>query len=105
MSLRIVIRPDASTDVDDCFLFIRQDSPDAAARFLTAADNTFVQLAEMPGIGRLCKVRNPDLDGLRRWPVRGFENILVFYLEREGTIHILRVLHGARDIEAILQDA
>jgi plasmid stabilization system protein ParE len=33
--------------------------------------------------------------------VTGFENILVFYRTREGVLEIVRVLHGARDLEAL----
>jgi len=102
--MKPIITPEASGDVDECFLYIAADSPEAAFRFLSSADETFLQLAETPRIGRRCDARNPNLKGLRRWPVRGFENFLVFYLEREGVVHIIRVLHGARDIEAILAD-
>ncbi len=41
------------------------------------------------------------LNGLRRFPVRGFEKYLVFYLPREAGIDVIRVLHGARDIDNV----
>jgi toxin ParE1/3/4 len=44
------------------------------------------------------------LEGLRLWPVPGFERHLIFYVERADYIDVLRVLHGARDIPAVLLD-
>jgi toxin ParE1/3/4 len=34
--------------------------------------------------------------------VKGFEKHLIFYRQRETGIEIVRVLHAARDVEAIL---
>ncbi len=39
---------------------------------------------------------------LRRRPVKGFERYLIFYHLSDGKVHIIRVLHGARDISSIL---
>ena len=36
-------------------------------------------------------------------PVKGFENHLIFYLSHSGGIDVIRVIHGARDIENILK--
>jgi hypothetical protein len=38
---------------------------------------------------------------LRRAPVKGFMNYLLFYIPRSGGIDVVRVLHAARDIESI----
>ena len=58
----------------------------------------------MPQIGARRELRNPRLEGLRMWPIRGFENYLVFYRPIEEGIEVTRVLHGARDIRVILAD-
>jgi len=42
------------------------------------------------------------LKGLRRFPVTDFGNYLVFYLPRRDGIEVIRVIHGARDIEVLL---
>jgi plasmid stabilization system protein ParE len=36
---------------------------------------------------------------LRRWPVNGFENWLIFYRAKCDAVDIVHVLHGAQDIE------
>jgi len=43
-------------------------------------------------------------EGLRRWPVPGFRNYLIFYRPTETGVNIVRVLHGSRDITAALQE-
>ena len=48
-------------------------------------------------------VTNPCLEGLRKWSVKGFEKHLIFYLSVDNYIEIVRILHAARDIEAILE--
>jgi toxin ParE1/3/4 len=40
---------------------------------------------------------------VRNFPVRGFRNHLIFYLPVQGGIEVWRVLHGARDLPAILE--
>ncbi len=58
----------------------------------------------MPGIGERRESRNPRLHGLRIWRVEGFENHLIFYRPADDGIEIVRVLHGARDIDRIFAE-
>jgi plasmid stabilization system protein ParE len=37
-------------------------------------------------------------------PVAGFTKFLIFYLSREGETLILRVVHGARDLESLFSE-
>ncbi len=43
------------------------------------------------------------LAGLRFLPVRGFEDILIFYVVHPDALRIVRVLHGKRDLKKILE--
>src|SRR5271165_1359153 len=43
--------------------------------------------------------RKPATSRLRRWPVKGFENWLIFYQPKRDGVEIVYVMHGARDIE------
>jgi toxin ParE1/3/4 len=52
------------------------------------------------GIPEVCD--SPQLAELRCWPIRGFEKHLIFYLPKPDGIEVIRVLHGSRDIQAIL---
>jgi toxin ParE1/3/4 len=44
-----------------------------------------------------------QFSGLRRFPVKGFEKYLLFYLSGSQGIDVIRVVHGARDIGAIFE--
>lgn len=57
----------------------------------------------MPRMGRPRQFRNPQMDRVRSWAIRGFEKFLVFYRPTDQGIEVIRVLHGAQDIEAILE--
>jgi toxin ParE1/3/4 len=56
----------------------------------------------MPGIGAAKTLRHPALQGLRSWPVQGFEDIRIYYVVQGEILKVVRVLHGKRDINRIL---
>jgi len=99
---RVITREIAWRDVEEQASFLAQDSPRAAIRFMQAVRKCFHRLAAMPGIGFRCEFQSPLAEGLRRWPVPGFEHYLVFYRPLKEGVEIARVLHGARDIEKLL---
>ena len=59
-------------------------------------------LAAAPGSGAPVAVTVPEIEGLRRWPVKGFENVLLFYFPLSNGVDLVRVLHGSRDLEWLL---
>jgi len=61
------------------------------------------QLVKMPNLGTPREVRNPALKGLRVWPVKDFEEFLIFYVVQGDRLRVIRVLHGKRDIDRILK--
>jgi len=89
--------PQAFRDLDDIAAFIALDNPPAAIRFLELLERKFLLLAERPHIGRL---RSELATGLRAFPVEAY---VIFYRQTVTGIDIVRVLHGARDIEAMFQ--
>lgn len=101
---RILRRRVAQRDLIDHFVFLSENaSIDVARRFLAATASTFELLARMPEIGRKRAFRNPRYSGTRMLPVKGFERYLVFYRPLSDSIEVLRVLHGARDIESLFR--
>jgi toxin ParE1/3/4 len=105
MSRRIVRRETATEDLIETYVYIGLDSPDAAERFLSAAERTFEMLAETPRMGRRWDSTLAHLQDVRLWRVKGFENWLVFYLPLADGVEILRVIHGARNLDDVLVDA
>jgi toxin ParE1/3/4 len=63
---------------------------------------SILKLTQHPNVGKPQKFKNPRLQGLRHWPVKGFEIMGIYYLLTENILRVIRVLHGKRDIERIL---
>jgi toxin ParE1/3/4 len=103
MSLRVVVRSPAETDLLENALFIAENNPAAAQRFLDETEKAFARLAEFPEIGTPRTAFDPSLAGLRLWPVPGFEKFRICYIVRADHIDVLRVLHGARDSERFFE--
>ena len=102
-SLKVLILPAADRDLRRQLAYVDANAGlDTALRFYDAALSSFDALAAMPGMGTI--IENRVAAGLRRWRVKGFEKILVFYRYDDTAVSIIRVLHGARDIESILSD-
>jgi toxin ParE1/3/4 len=95
--------PLARIDLAGCYAYIGERNLDAAHRFRNAAEATFAALALSPSIGEPYEIANPRLQGLRCFRVRRFRNYLIFYLPVDGGIHVIRVLHAARDLAGILK--
>jgi len=92
----IVLQPRAKADLSEIWQFIAEDSDDQADAFIDLIDQKFQLLAQKSGLGR----RREELaEGLRSFPVGRY---VIFYLPIPGGVQIVRVLHGARDIEAAL---
>jgi toxin ParE1/3/4 len=104
MSGRIIILPRAASDLKGIAVYYFGESFSAALRFSEAVQATFDQLAGTPLMGSPRPLLHPRLADLRQWRVRGFENYLIFYRPIEDGIEIVRVLHGARDLERLFGD-
>jgi toxin ParE1/3/4 len=102
MTKKIVITPKASEDLDDCFAYISEDNPEIALRFFDSTRLTIAQIARMPGIGSIFVTENERLQGLRKWSVKDFRKYLIFYIDRDEIVEIVRILYATRDISDIL---
>ena len=94
---QILITPAAESDLINIWLYIARDNPDAADRICQAAQVTFETLADMPTIGALYWTSHPQLKGLRFFPIKRFNNYIVYYREIKDGIEIVRVLHSRMD--------
>jgi toxin ParE1/3/4 len=90
---RIIRTLPARADLRAIWLYIGQQSPEAADRLLDRFDQTMQMLAAEPELGE----EQPQLrTGLRRFVVG---NYLIFYESIDDGIRVIRVLHGARRYE------
>jgi len=94
----------AGRDLDGQAEYLMQEaSLETALRFYDAAAATFEKLARMPGMGERRESPNPHLAGLPVWRIEGFPNHHIFYRTIDGGIEVVRVVHGARDIDRVLE--
>jgi toxin ParE1/3/4 len=103
--VKVVYRQTASDDVVRQFRYylIDQNLPQIALRFRDAVRNTIDLLREHTLVGARYRSRKPELQNLRSWPVAGFEAVRIYYLAKSDAMHIIRVLHGKRDVKRILE--
>jgi toxin ParE1/3/4 len=103
--MKALIRKAAREDILRQFeYYLEHATPDAAFRFLESVERSIVQLLEMPGMGREKPLRNAALTGLRVWSVENFEEMKLYYQVHREDLRIVRILHGRRDVERILED-
>jgi toxin ParE1/3/4 len=96
--MRLLRLPAAEADLEDIWNYIAADNSVAAERVLRRINEAEMRLLEHPRIGQ----ERPDLrPGLRHWPVG---NYLIIYRIDPGAITVVRVLHGSRDLPALLGD-
>jgi len=91
----IIKRPRVLSDLAEIWDYIADDSEARADAFVATIDAKFQTLAKQPGIGRM---RDELATGLRSLPIGRY---VIFYLSLADGIEIIRVLHGARDIDTI----
>ncbi len=103
--LKIIRAEEALNDIADIHGFIALHNPAAAERFLTALQLSFRTLAQWPEVGPRYQSNRAELSAMRFWPVRRFGNYLIFYrvTAAPSRLHIVRVLHGARDLPQVLE--
>ena len=86
-------RPQAEADVLEIWIFIAEDSVDAADKWVDTLDEKLALWATQPMIGRARDELFPDM---RSFP---FGRYVVFYAPLIDGIDVVRVLHGSRDID------
>jgi toxin ParE1/3/4 len=105
MTSPVTVRPRARLDLlDQFFYFGEQATVELAERYIAAVEESCRQLVKHPHMGKLYDSGIARLQGMRRFPVTGFEKHLIFYLPQEHGIDVIRVLHGARDIGSLFAE-
>ena len=94
---RLGISKSAKQDLGDIYLYIARDSEEAARHVLSKLYESFQAIAVQPGMGR---TRDELKAGIRSHSTGKY---ITYYQEVHGTVRILRVLHGARDVEKIFR--
>lgn len=99
MSAFVLTEP-AEQDLTDIWDYIAADNLEAADRVLDAIASAFVRLAERPEMGHY---REDLADKSLRFDA--VYSYLIVYRWETQPLQIIRVLHGARDVRAILDES
>jgi toxin ParE1/3/4 len=100
---KVSFRPRAWEDVEESAIYLAANAGEVIAeQFLSEVGKTTETLTSFPARGTRCPFVHAHLKGIRRVPVSGFENWLVFYSVAGDSVEVVRILHGARDIAVIL---
>jgi toxin ParE1/3/4 len=99
-----VVLPKADQDLDDrAYYYATEASPEVGHRFLVAAHDTFALLAMHPLLGWYFRLRHRNRETLRVFRVTGFKKILILYRPLPDGVEVLRVVHGSRNLQALLR--
>lgn len=99
----MILKPAARRDVDRIMDGYRAEADERLAeRWITALQAAFEHVGRHPDSGSHRHADAVGLPDLRFWPIRKFPH-LVFYVADPGAITVLRILHGQRDVPALLQ--
>jgi toxin ParE1/3/4 len=96
--------PQARRDIIAIFTYLYQRSPTAAEAVFEAIEQTIRSLAMFPNVGNRWVSDLPRLDGIRYTPVTGYRNFIVPFKTDGRTVRLLRVVHGARDLEEVIRE-
>ena len=94
---KLRISPRANSDLIEIWSYIADDSVANADAFIDELYETMQLLADKPGSGRRREELAP---GIQSFP---FGRYIIFYRVVNSAIEIVRVLHGARDIERLFE--
>lgn len=99
---QIVLTDAAVSDVlEQATWYEKQSGLRLARRWEQAVTSVLLRIATTPAAGTQCTFKEADLKGVRRMPVPRFPKHLVFYRVHSQELIILRIVHGARDLESL----
>jgi len=99
---KFTLSPEAVDDLELIWTYIAQDNEQAADRVIEAAYRLCAILGDHPELGRAREFSQTALSGLRSFVLTDFPKYVIFYRAKGEAVEIVRVLHGARDINKIL---
>ncbi len=94
---QVKLAEEAEADLVEIWVFIAQDSVEAADQFLERIYDTCQTLARSPDMGRH---RSDLVRGVRSFPVGTY---LIFYRKARVGIDVARVLSGFRDLPPLFR--
>jgi toxin ParE1/3/4 len=101
--MKVVFTPAARRDILTQAVYLAVEAfPSVAERFIDAVQRTARWISRNPHLGSPIYSAHPKLQGLRRWPVKGFEVVSIYYQEHSAYIRLVRILHSKRNVRRLL---
>jgi toxin ParE1/3/4 len=99
---RLVFSDAAIADIlEQADWYFAQSGRRLARRWERAASSAISHVLNRPAAGAPCTFQPPALQDLRRTTISGFPKHLLFYRFNDDEVFVLRVVHGARDLERL----
>ena len=100
---RLVLSDAAAADIiAQADWFSAQSGRILAARWEGAVTSAIMRVLHRPNTGTPCHIQGAELHDLRRTTIPGFPKHLLFFKFDRDEVLIVRVVHGARDLEPLL---
>ena len=116
----VIFSKEAENDVVENAHYIAQSNPIIGAEVFDRVWETCELLASLPAMGtpigslfdtsdlgqEIVELLNakPLLNKMRRFPVKKFNKLIIFYSTKDNELHVERILHGHRNIPLIFSD-
>lgn len=101
--MRLVVSDAAVSDIlEQAEWYSAQSGNALAGRWEKAVTSAILRVVSRPTTGAPCTFQSSELRNVRRTAIRGFPKHLLFYRVDSGEVFVLRVVHGARDLERLL---
>lgn len=99
--MKIVYSEYVAMDIEEIYEYIAVDDEGAAYEMVGRIEHAILNLLEFPQLGSVSKIKELHAKSIRMIPI---EKYLVFYKinKRNDELQILRIIHGARDYEKLI---
>jgi len=99
---RLVFSDAAIADIlEQADWYTAQSGRTLAMRWEMAVTNAVSGAVRRPAAGSPCTFKSYELREVRRLSIPGFPKHLLFYRFDDAEVFVLRVVHGARDLERL----
>lgn len=100
---KVVLSDIAALDIiEQSDWYHEQSGSTLAKRWERAVTAALILLEKRPNSGSPCLFKALELQDVRRLSISGFPKHLIFYRAASEGLEVLRVAHGARDLEALI---
>lgn len=97
---RVCFTPMAEQDIRDAFKWYHERSPQSAWKWFDSVHAMADIIVRIPELGSRWDHGEQRLPEVRSVRIREFPAWLIVYMDKKGTIRVLRIVHGARDLDA-----